>query len=311
MSAIFIVNPNSAAVTKKGSILEKVTDEKEIPLHTLFGIEHLPALIETIAKNNHEWVFIEGGDGTVHNVLTAFMQAKHKFPVFPRFSLIPGGMTNQVARHIGLNRPSPNRILAMLDGEKTLRKPTPLLQLDIEGGAPLFGFLFSTGGLPMATQYYFDQVHSHGRGGARAVVSMLAKGFGGRQAARDEIYQASKMSLRITGEKDETHLEGEHLVSVVTPLPGLMLGLDPFWGDGNGPLKITYAHGHAIHLVRNLASIWAGRKSKDRSADGFESFCAQTLRYKYDGPVVLDGEAISLPKGRLVIRATEPLEFIC
>ena len=63
--------------------------------------------------------------------------------------------------------------------------------------------MFSTGALPMATQYYFDKVHQDGKGGAGAVTQMIVKGVAGRESTRNQIYQASELSLRITGDKEE------------------------------------------------------------------------------------------------------------
>ena len=139
---------------------------------------------------------------------------------------------------------------------------------------------------------------------------MIAKAFAGSAATRQKIYHITPLSLSINDGGTETILDGDHLVSVVTTLPGLMLGLDPFWGDGQGLLRMTYIHGHARKLFPNLAAVWAGRKHVDRKADGFESFAADTLHYDYDGPIVMDGELLEYPGGQIEIRATEPIEFV-
>ncbi len=308
MKPFFIINPQSSAVRKRGSALEGLARERDLPIVHTQDVSELPDVLRAACETSADWICIEGGDGTIQATMTAFMQIKPELKQLPRFSLLPGGMTNQVARQIGMKRPSRKRLSSLLDGAEPDITPMPMLKISSDDKTR-HGFLFSTGALPMATRYYFDNVHQDGKGGAGAVTQMIVKGVAGRSSTRDQIYQPSKLSLRITGDKEEIHLDQDHLTTVVTTLPGLMLGLDPFWGKGSGALRMTYVRDDAQHLLRNFLGVWLGHKSASRAQDGIESFNAHALRYVYNGPVVLDGEPITSKSNRFELTPTEPIEF--
>lgn len=307
MRPFFIANPNSATVKKRGSVLEAIALERDVPFLKTKDTTELDEIIHAAAKQEFNWFSIEGGDGTAQATLSAYMRNRDAFRQPPSFTLLPGGMTNQIARQIGLKRPLKTRMRELLAQAQPVSKLMPMVQVNIPDQTDQFGFLFSTGALPMATRYYFNTLHKDGKVGPGAVTTMIRKGFAGRN--REELYHNTPMSLRITGPKEETHISEEHLTSLVTTLPGLMLGLDPFWADGEAPLRLTYVHGNAKKVLRNLLAVWAGLKQKDRTKDGFESWRADVLKYEYEGPVLLDGDPIHAPDHTLYIRATEPVEF--
>lgn len=309
MKTLFLVNPQSQTVKTKGSVLARVQAADTARLERLTGFGQTDALVLEAAASDCEWVFIEGGDGTAHGVMTAFMQQRDKFKTFPRFTLLPGGMTNQVCRNVGLRKARAPQIEKMIERGPSQIHETPLLQLDIQGAAAQFGFLFSTGGIPTATEYCVTKMYDRGVGGAAAVAATIVRGVAGSEKIRNEMMPPSPIKMHIRGDADDTRIDAEHLASIVTTLPGLMMGLDPFWGGGNGSLRTTYASADTRHMVRNMLGIWAGRNKKDRSKDGLRSFAADRLDYTYSGPVVLDGERITLPEGQVTLRATKPVRF--
>ena len=183
------------------------------------------------------------------------------------------------------------------------------MRLDAAAGPPIYGCLFSSGALPFVTDYYEQKIRASQAGGKTAIAATLVKAISGNQAARDELMPATELSLRLDTASGETTKTGAHLGTVVTTLPSLMMGLDPFWGDGQGDLRVLYADAKARRLVRNLTGLWLGRKSTDRSMDGLESFQAQRLAYHYDGPIVLDGEPLDVGE-QFSLSATPPLPFV-
>ena len=219
----------------------------------------------------------------------------------PKFTLLPGGMTNQVAKNIGLKSFSKSGLKQLLSKHKS-EKQTRLLKVSSEEHPDLFGFLFSTGGVPMVTTYTKDKLHKRGIGGSAAVVGGIIKGLKGNDVS---VLRPTEVSVEI----DDELLSGAHLGTLVTTLPSLLLGLDPFWGAGTKPLRMTYVEGNPKRLTRHVAGLWIGRKGTDRGPDGLHSYRADRLNYRYDGPVVLDGEAISLGE-RFLVTYTPPLTFI-
>ena len=299
MNRLFIVNPLSARVVKKGSVLVPLSEETGISCFALDPFEALPAAVTQAAKDKVNHVIIEGGDGTVQGVISAFLRQADTFETFPAFSIVPGGMTNQIAKNLGLKSAKINVIKSALKGPLS---PTeiPLLNIMDSEGPSYSGFVFSTGAIPQITRYTTNELHRKGIGGSAAVVGGILKGIKGDDEA---LMQTTLLEL------DGLH-KGPHLGTVVTTLPSLMMGLDPFWGDGDAPLRVTWIDGTYRALGRNIMSVWAGSKSKDRSKDGLHSKRVDALSYTYEGDIVLDGEFLSIPSGKFTVRPTRPVTFL-
>lgn len=300
MTRLFFVNPFSARVARKGSTLALIAQRTGTPLVNLDTFEGLPAAVLKAAKDQVQHVVIEGGDGTVQGVMSEFLRQGDKFSSLPKFSIVPGGMTNQVAKNIGFSSAG----LAYVEKRLVLppkSKQVPLLHISDPGGTEYWGFLFSTGAIPQITKYTTGQLHKKGVGGSLAVLGGILKGIKGDDAA---LMKPSQISI-------DGIFEGLHLGTVVTTLPNnLILGLDPFWSTDEGAIRLTWADAHYRHLGRHIASLWVGRKHIDRSADGLHSTRQDEIYYSYSGPAVLDGEFLSFPSGKFTVRATPPMTFL-
>lgn len=314
MTPLFLVNPESATVRKRGSTLDRLSGETGASVYHLSDFSALPDIVQSCI-GRHNRVFIEGGDGTVHGVMTAFMRRRDMFGPLPKFSILPGGMTNQVAGHIGVKYKSRTALRRLLEGTIGESRPMPLLHVTSPDIEDHFGFLFSSGAVPMGTDYCKQRIHDKGIGGSLAVAVAIARIVGGFKKLRDEVIPPTPVKLRITSGRDEIWLGPDHLGTLVSTLPGLMLGIDPFWGEGDGPLRATFLHADAEHLLGHIIGMIFGKGEKKtrktkRQRDGFESFRADVLHYEYDGPTIIDGESLPLSGQTLEIRATEPVEFI-
>lgn len=299
MKRLFIVNPLSERVSRKGSVLEQLTSD-DSPIVHLNTFDGLPEAVSRAAEDNIEHVIIEGGDGTVQGVISEFLRQEERFVNFPKFSIIPSGMTNQVSKNIGLTSAKKRRVIARLSSSQLKATTLPLLILSGGNEPEQSGFLFSTGAIPQITNYTKSQLHGKGIGGSLAVIGGVIKAIRGND---DTLMQSSAIDIKDI-------YQGDHLGTVLTTLPSLLLGLDPFWGKGDVPLRFTWATAEYKKLGRNIVSLWLGRKSKDRSHDGLFSKNCDQLDFNYSGPVVLDGEFLSFPTGKFTIRPSRPVTFL-
>ena len=299
MTRLFIVNLLSERVARKGSVLEPLAEENGTTCFRLDPFDALPSAVTQAAKDGVDHVVIEGGDGTVQGVISAFLYQADKFSPFPAFSIVPGGMTNQVAKNIGLKsadaRSVKNALARPMDGIDM-----PLLHVIDSDGPQYAGFLFSTGAIPQITRYTTGELHRKGIGGSAAVLGGILKGVRGDDDAL----------MQITPVRMDGLYNGPHLGTVVTTLPSLIMGLDPFWGDGDEPLRVTWVDGKYKGLARNIMQVWMGLKSKDRTPDGLYSKRVNELSYFYEGDVVLDGEFLSIPSGKFTVRPTRSVTFL-
>ncbi len=299
MSRLFIVNSLSERVATKGSTLAPLAEETGTRLFYLDPFDDLPSAVKQAALDGVNHVVIEGGDGTVQGVISAFLMQSDRFADFPKFTIVPGGMTNQVAKNIGLKSSKLNAVRAALKNDLT-PYDIPLLNIVDRDGRNHAGFLFSTGAMPQITRYTTSQLHRKGIGGSLAVLGGILKGMRGND---ETLMNSTHIAI------DGVH-KGDHLGTVITTLPSLILKLDPFWGEGNGPLRTTLVDGKYRHLARNILSIWMGRKHIDRSANGFHSGRYDSLSFDYKGDIVLDGEFLSIPSGKFTVRPTRPVTFL-
>ncbi len=301
MSLWFIVNSASAKVAKKGALLPQYAERFGATLKDVGDFSQINSLAQDALSCGASHIVIEGGDGTAHGILTAFLSQSGEYPL-PAFTIIAGGNTNQIARNIGI-KPT----LAALENALSKKASTaqyPLLHIQDKDGQSLYGFLFSTGALPQVTNYTTSKLHSKGLGGGTAVIGGMIKGLIGAGG----ITEATPLELCVKAGTQEV-LCALHFGTIVTSLPGLMLKLDPFWGNGERPLRVTYVAANYKNLIRHTASLWRGQKSKDRSQDGLLSWSAHSLDYGYTGPCVLDGEHLALAS-RFTVSASAPIRFI-
>jgi len=162
---LFIVNLLSERVARKGSVLQALAED--------LGVQ--------AATDKIDHVIIEGGDGTVQGVISAFLQHEEKFDTFPSFSIVPGGMTNQVAKNIGLKAATARTVKFALNNELNPLE-LPLLNIIDNDGSSYSGFVFSTGVIPQITRYTTSELHGKGIGGSAAVVGGILKGIRGNDA---------------------------------------------------------------------------------------------------------------------------------
>lgn len=299
MKRLFIVNSLSERVARKGSVLEVLAHKTGVDCFRLDPFDALPSAVTQAAKDGVEHVLIEGGDGTVQGVISAFLYQADRFETLPAFTIIPGGMTNQIAKNIGLKSAKAKSVETALNAPLSATE-IPLLNVIDSDGPSYAGFLFSTGAIPQITRYTTSQLHSKGIGGSMAVLGGILKGLRDKNNAFMETTPVEIPGIH----------SGLHLGTVVTTLPSLILGLDPFWGPEDAPLRLTWVAANYRRLARNLLSVWLGSKSKDRSRDGLYSKCVDKLEYSYEGDIVLDGEFLSIPSGKFTVRATRPVTFL-
>jgi len=287
VTQLFIVNLLSERVARKGSALEPLALETGTTCFRLDPFDALPSAVSKAAEDGVDHVVIEGGDGTVQGVISAFLYQANKFKTFPSFSIVPGGMTNQVAKNIGLKSAASKSVRSALNGPMK-SVDIPLLNIIDSEGPSYAGFLFSTGAIPQITRYTTSELHRKGIGGSTAVLGGILKGMRGDD----------KSLMQTTPLLMQSLFDGSHLGTVVTTLPS------------EGPIRVTWVDQNYKGLTKNILQIWMGLKSKDRRRDGFYSKRVDEIYYEYDGDIVLDGEFLSIPSGKFTVRPTRPVTFL-
>ncbi|MDG1142323.1 MAG: diacylglycerol kinase family protein [Hellea sp.] len=297
----FIYNPYSAGVLKRGSFLKKNYQRFNAQLHSLEKFSDVELIVCKALKNNASHICIEGGDGTIHGVMTEFLKQSPNLTL-PSFMLIPGGNTNQISRNIGIKSTSIKALERSLKIGSTIN--FPMLSITDDKNNSYYGFLFSSGALPQMTEYTKKRFHQRGIGGSAAVLGGMIKGL----KKKNKIVQPTKIKIDIETLKNHT-IDSLHFGSIITTLPSLILKLDPFWGKEEFPLRFTYASSNYKRFFKNVISLWLGKKNKSRKKYGLLSWNAIKIKFYYTGPCMLDGESLKL-SDRFIISSTKPIKFI-
>ncbi|MDT8327478.1 MAG: acylglycerol kinase family protein [Roseovarius sp.] len=313
-----IVNPRSHAVAQRGSMLEPAA--LELPNASFLRLEKfepLDGFVRHMAENGVEKIFVEGGDGTLLAVLSACLATGSGFDTPPDFAILPGGSTNLAARSFGFEGKTAGeitrRIVALADEVDTPIRETHRA-LRVESAAlpcPAIGFVLSTGSLARAMLFAQREFHDDVRRGLRTIAVAIVRFVLAPGKYRDEdgapILRASRLAVRGAG----VDLDGPHALGLVTSLPRLSLGLNPFWGTGKGAIALTHAAWPITGFRRAIAKILLHLSGPRLAAHGMTSYRSDAFDLIHDDPIVIDGEPMQPAKdGRLHITTTEPLVFL-
>lgn len=196
-------------------------------------LEELEQAVVDFAGFGVDTLAVNGGDGTLHRVVTAMVPA---FDVLPRLAILPGGTMNIVANSTGWLGKPPVALKRVAAGA-TIERPCSMLRV-----GELHGFLWGNGLLAR-----FLEVYEEGDPTALRAAAILARGaasalVGGSFAAR--------LTRRYAGtvELDGTLLERQDWLAVAAgTVEQIGLGFRPFrFADQVG-------HLHAVGLGSSVA----------------------------------------------------------
>lgn len=264
--------------------------------------EELAGAVERFRSARIELLGVNGGDGTVHRVLTAFARAYGRDPL-PRLLLLRGGAMNTVARGNGV-RAGPEE--ALHETLFRLRRGMPLrtverdlLRISADGGEPRYGFIFGTGLVVAFLEAYYATGHPSAATAAllvsRAFLSALVNGELARRLCRRE-------RLRVSTDGDEWP-DGSYLALVAGSTPDIGFGFRAFARCDEQP-----GFFHAVGVVGPLPQLalavprlrrgkpWRRRLAQDELARRL-LVQAERPRFTVDGDLYAAERSVSIETG--------------
>ncbi|MEM7412349.1 MAG: diacylglycerol kinase family protein [Myxococcota bacterium] len=248
---------------------------------------------------------INGGDGTLQHVLTALLRDPDR-TALPALAPLRGGRTNMTSRDLGADRKpvrGAERLLdALASGDLAgHRVERPVLRVEsARRGAPLYGFFFGAGLIYRAIRWvhqHFPPRHGQGVAGAGLMTAtLLGRMLGGQ---REGLLAPDKCSVW-----QEEHLigDGEQRLVIATSLDRLFLGLEPFWAEGTGAVRLTALASDTPSLARATPAILRGRRRAEFTPEnGFTSVRGEAIDLRIDCGFTIDGELFA-PLGDETIR---------
>ena len=197
---------------------------------------------------------VQGGDGTLREVLTALPGAGFENP--PAIAVLSAGKTNLAARVLGsagMGEAALRRLLDAAERGTLKRRALPVLEVSRPGlpdEPPLRGVLFGAAAFTEGNKLAEARLHRRGVHDAAAVALALAAIA--LKAGLDRGHGLRAGVPMTVAPDDDPAREGRRFLLLATTLDRLMLGLRPFWGEGRGAGALARRAGAAAPPRRRL-----------------------------------------------------------
>jgi hypothetical protein len=271
-----------------------------------------PALaraLERFAAQGIDVLVVEGGDGTISDVLT------YGAPSFgdrwPRLVSVPRGKTNALSVDLGLSRDwtYADALAAVAGGRTIKRRP---IVIERPGDRALWGFIFGAGAFNAAIDT--GQVaHRLGAFQSAAIGITFAMGlieavFGvgrgpWRRSAAMRLVDAAGHPLPHTGRGGV----GTRYLALFSTLRRFPLGIAPF-READSDIRFLLLDSPIRRVTCRLPMILGGREAPSYPALGIHRGAGTGFRMGLDDRFTLDGEVFG--PGELVMRLGPELEFV-
>jgi len=257
---------------------------------------------------------ISGGDGTVQAAINHLLQDL-PFASLPSISLIASGMTNVIARDVGIpGKPVPalrrliDRINSGDPGEKVQRRVIGLSR--DSGSTRTYGFVGGAIGFYRGT--VLSRKHAHRVGLSQTVAAnatvlqslfrLLYYGPGDKSG-----FAGEKMSMSIDGGPAQ---ERDLAIILCSTLTQLTPGVKPFWGKQDRGVKYMLLDHPPQRFLRAIVPTLRGCPRPWMEAAGYHSGTVDHLDMTLKSPFVMDGEIFPTQGGRTIITAGPAIPFV-
>jgi hypothetical protein len=188
----------------------------------------------------------------------------------------------------------------------------PILRVRFaDGRDDAYGMFLGAGAVIQGTEYAHREVHARGLRDNAGLAVAVARTLWGLRGGDPRFSRAVPLSIVVDGCELLTHEPVG--VLLVSSLERLFLGVKPFWGPGEGPLRSTVIGPAPQRLLRSLPGLLLGRPTPAMTeAAGYMSCRGDRLELRLDGTLNIDGElhAVSSGTGPILVDAGGAFNFL-
>lgn len=271
----------------------------------------LADVLTEFAKARVDYVAIDGGDGTVRDVLTCGAGVFGE--TWPALIVLPTGKTNALAHDLGVPRDwSLDHALAAAKRGKIARRHTLVVSQRDDARNQVRGFVLGAGAFTRAIAL---GQKSHKLGAFDNAVVVLTAAWSVVQALLGSEGNAWRRGthMRVGGPDGEElpHRGGlpanERYLLFASTLERFPTGLNPFRGLREG-MRLAVLDNSKRGLLFRLGAIFRGTASARTKARGHHAFAADAVDFDIGEEFILDGEAF--PAGQYRLSAGSRLRFV-
>lgn len=271
------------------------------------SVGDIPGILADLAAQEVDWIIVDGGDGTVRDVMTPLPEA---FPAgMPKLSIIPSGNTNVIAADVSRNTRGVDALAALKAAAEQGRgeiNNRPCLEIHREAGDPVLrGMFFGVGMFRLAAELaHKSDYHDRIGHGPAVAIAIARAAYEVLMGGPDSLWRGGEEMVVRAGE--DASRSGRHLLVLATTLQKLVLGAWPFWNEHQGPIQFLDADAPPERMVQALYGLLRGRAPDwMREGDAYRSHGVQDLHIQLKNGFVLDGESYATGPSGLRI-ATGP-----
>ena len=265
--------------------------------------EELDDVLAWFARSGVDLVVIDGGDGTVRDVLSRVDRAYGER--LPRFAIIPNGKTNALALDLGMALGTPvERVLAGGGARTKVRACLEVVRAG-QNEPELRGFLLGLAAFVRGTELA-QKTHGLGFFDSAAIAMTIASAgvrtlMGG---PRDPWRRGETATVTLGDEPSESRAWFLLLASTLKRFP---LGFQPFGAPHEG-LKVLTVDAPPRRLPSAVPAVLRGSQAPWLAEAGYRRKDVASLTVSGPGSFVLDGEIF--PAGELTVRQGPDVEFV-
>ena len=305
-----ISNRYSDGNAGRSPLAEFAASHPDIVFASPTTVEELPAILQEFARREVSTIVVDGGDGTIREVLSALPGKTGRD--WPAIALLPTGKTNLIARDVGAIGRGADGLRTLLDGLRdepvretwTWRRSLEVAWPDAPH-AKVRGMFLGSGIFVHATRMAKAWAHDRGikQGPAVALI-------GGRtlwQCLRGQYETGTRIEMSGRGIAVP---EIPCFLFLATTLERLMLGVWPFPECGKGALSWMMAQSPPRRLLRATWAAWRGHLAVDDEKGDYRGGKTRKLSVRLNTPFVVDGEEFAPGAKGVILRAGPAIRFI-
>ena len=310
-----IRNPNSQRNRRIGDRLAEVVLPRGVELVRLDprSVDDVPSVVAEYASRGLSHLIVDGGDGTLRDVMTALPAA---FPErLPTLMLMAGGNANLATNDLGGAGHGPEALQRLLDtlasGGGEIRSRQPIETRWPDGSKPpVLGFFIGAAAFYKGWRLALGAVHDKGFLHGPALFVTMASALWQTLAggASNEWQSGVTLGIGVDGAVVE---DRQRFLFLATSLHCLFGGLWPFYDHGEAALRWLDIDAPPPRFTRSLPGLLRGKPSRwMREAEAYRSGGAQQIALRLEAPLVIDGEPYTPgPYGEVELHAGPLLHF--
>ena len=275
----------------------------------------LDEVLADFAARGLDLLLINGGDGTVQNLLTRLFE-KHAFETPPLLGILPRGTANTTAADVGLRGKTAAALSRVIAASRagTIAEyvvQRPILRIEnLAGEMPQRGMMFGAGAIPDAIELCNREVYGRGLRGdfgmGVALAAILLGSALGRHSNR--VLRPHDIGVMLDGGSEN---RTDRLLVLATTLDRLILGSRPFWNCDAQPIRYTSISYPPDHLLRAAPKVLYGWRRRTLCPEVYDSKGARRIALRLDARFTIDGETFHpLPDEPVVITAADHVRFV-